>query len=348
MRFLLTGATSQQANPEAHKRSANFMGLIWEQLRQDETYHVDWREPSVHWRGDDLLRDYDHVFVGMASPLAMGANRIYGAMSVLEQLAGSSRVTIVVDSPDPDLITRGMKSVLGNWDSFTKEFFSYRREFDLAREGRTNARLRMQLMRMLSKPWPNVLAPGFPWSDATTIALTLPVDAAGRVRTVNLDHLLLARYRDAGAPDRAWRLQEWAYEKSPDRKWLPSLNLGFPVRELKGNHRIATDPLHLAQLREATGLLVGPHRGEAWWTPKVAMSLSQLTPVFTDWTQSKLIGAEWAHLPGTHEVSRPEEADELAREQYVSYARSIPGPSEAKQALFKAAGVKPARARKAS
>ena len=174
MKILLTGSTSQQANPKAHRRSANFMGLIWEELRRDGSrVEVEWADPSVHWPGDGLLRKYDHVFVGLAPPMAMGANRIYGALSVLEQLAGSPRVTIVLDSPDPDLLGRGFKSILANWPTFTKPFFSYRQEFDLARETRTNTRLRMHVMRMLTNRWPNIIAPGLPWTDPTQIESAL-------------------------------------------------------------------------------------------------------------------------------------------------------------------------------
>jgi hypothetical protein len=337
VRILVTGSTSQQSNPDAHKRAANFTGLLFETLRSDERSEVFWKEPSVTWTEADL-DEYDHVFVGLAPLMAMGANRVYGALSVVERLWGSRRLTVVLDSPDPDLFTRSLRSTLGNWESFTKAFFSYRKEFDLARGPEVSDRLRSGAERLMASTWPRTVVPGLPWTEAARIAAALPSGASGRVQTVNLDHLLLRRFGKERAE--VPRLREWAYEKSGDRRWLPSQNLGLPVRELPSNHRIATDPLAVQQLRESVGLLVGPIRGEVWWTPKVAMSLAVLTPVFTDWHQSRLLGAEWTHLPGPHELARPEEAEELANDQYVSFVNSIPGPSEALRSLYAAANVK--------
>jgi hypothetical protein len=152
--------------------------------------------------------------------------------------------------------------------------------------------------------------------------------------------LLLQRY----APERpaeqpSPRRQQWAYERSADDKWLPSLALGLPVVEVPVNHRKETDGEAIRLLRESTGLLVGPVRGEVWWTPKIAMALSQLTPVFTDWHKSSDLGPAWAHLPGTHEALPVDEAHSIAIEQYVSFARAVPKPSASLQELYKAAGV---------
>lgn len=344
MRVLITGSTAQQASSESHRRSANFTGLIRDELRADERNEVHWREPSVTW-DDDFLGGFDHVIVGVAPPQAMGANRIYGALSVVERMWGDKRLTLVADSPDPNLITRGLRTTLGNWESFTKPFFAYRKEYELATEPRHNARLMMSAIRLSTRKWPRTVVPGTPWTNAETVEAALPPGARGMVRTANLDHQLLTRFKDPSA-GHDWRIREWAYEKSPDRKWLVGLALGLPVRELKPNHRVETDTAHAQQLRESVGLLIAPHRGQAWWTPKIAMALAQLTPVFTDWRQSRLVGAEWAGLPGTHEVRTPDEARDFASEQYVSYAASIPGPSESKAALYKAAGMVPSRSRR--
>ena len=345
MRVLVTGSTSQQANPGAHRRSANFTGLVWETLRTDEKIETFWLEPSVRWTSSDLGQ-YDHVFVGLAPLMAMGANRVYGALSVIGELWNSKRLTLVVDAPDPDLVTRNLRSVLLNWPAFTKEFFSYRKEYGAARDPEVNDRLRAAAERLLHEAWPRTIVPGLPWTEPARIAACLPQGAAGRVSAVSLDGVLLERF---GAPARyAPRLREWAYVRTADRKWLPSLGLGLPVRELVPNHRVATDPAHAERIRESVGLLVGPIRGEVWWTPKIAMALALGTPVFTDWHQSRRLGPEWTPLPAPHELAGPVETARLAADQYDSFAAAVPAPGAALGRLLRSAGVQNRPRRKAS
>lgn len=334
MKILVTGSTSQQANPDAHRKSANFTGLLWQALREDPHHEVHWRDPSVTWTAADL-REYDRVFVGVAAPLAMGANRAYGALSVAGALWGDTRLSLVVDQPDPDLITRGLRSVLANPDSFTKPFFSYRKEYDLAREKKTNGRLREALGLLLEDEWPRTVVPGLPWSEPSQIEARLPEGASGKVVTASFDEILLGRFWENGAPALP-RLRAWAHEKTADYRWLQAQNLGAPLRELPANHRLETDSACAQQLRESMGLLVPPVRGLAWWTPKVAMAVALGAPVFTDWQKSARAGLAWAGLPATHEALGPGDAAEAAAHQRASFEAVTPDPADELKRIMKA------------
>lgn len=341
MRVLLTGMTAQQVAPASHRRAANFMGLIWDLLREGGHHEVDWREPSVTWSKKDIEEQYDHVFIGVASPLAMGASRAYGALSLMSELKYSKRVTYVVDAPDPDLITRGLRSVLTNPESLTKPFFSNRREYELSRRPAVNARLQEQVARLLTEDWPTTISPGMPWTNQNQLALELPRVRLGSLRTLNLDYQILGRPWPEVSPGTPQTPLAWAYERSPDRRWLPSLNLAVPTAELKGNHRIETDSVHAEQIRRSYGLLVGPHRGHTWWTPKAAMALAIGRPVFSaSWDQARAYCPSWDAIPGPYELATQETRLELAKRQREELLAHIPTTnSEALAALYKAAGM---------
>lgn len=346
MKILITGATAAQANPESHRKAANFMGLVWEELRANQTTEVFWKDPSVRWTVKDL-EVYDHVFVGLASPFAMGALRFYGALSVMEKLWHSSKLTLVLDSPDPGLVTRGLRSAVNNPDSLFKSFFSNRKEYALVTGQKERARLIEQVAKMLDTKWPSTVVPAFPWSRVEEIEPWLPQGAKGSLELLNLDHLILDRFKSESVLDQDQRLQTWVYEPSTENKWLFSQNLGLPMSPLLSNHRIATDPINSKAIRESFGLLVGPTRGTTWWTPKVAVALAQGTPVMVDaWSSAQAIDPAWGHLPGPVEIMSSWKRAALAADQLQSYRKNIPGNQTAHHLLLTAAGANSTNKRK--
>jgi hypothetical protein len=66
----------------------------------------------------------------------------------------------------------------------------------------------------------------------------------------------------------------------------------------------------------------------------VAISLSQRTPVFTQWRVSKVLGDSWAALPGTFEAMSQEEAQQLSESQYDLYLDAILDTNQAAHRLL--------------
>jgi hypothetical protein len=332
-KVLITGSTANQSNPVTHERSTNFAGLLTHALTIAGC-DVTWEDPSVSLRRSQLDQ-YDRVLVGVASPLALGSNRIYGALGVINELWGDPTLFLYTDVPDVNNIARGLESVSRNPRSLTKEFFSYRKDYDLACSPRGKVDLFSACSKLRDEEWPTTLVPGFPWTYASQFERDLPAGAEDQVQTINLDSFIIDRF-DAPTPhDDLTREARWMAERGADKKWLKSLALSYPVLSLRSDHRVNLHSYTTDRLRTAAGFLHSPsRRGAVWWSPKVAISLSQRTPVFTQWRVSKVLGDSWAALPGTFEAMSQEEAQQLSESQYDLYLDAILGMKQAAHSLL--------------
>ena len=322
MKILVTGSTSQHLSELSHSRSSNFFGLLSAYLKKTwPTAKVDWLAPSVGWTKNELS-EYDVVLVGLAPPQALGANKMYGAFSVISHLWGSDRLRLVVDQPDVDVLTRGLRSMSTNWGSFTKPFFSYRKEYEEVVESKElRTHLKGAFEALLDDDWPPVIVPAYPWFSAESMELGLPKGAAGRLIGTNFDLEILDRFSDSGEGERA---EVWTFEKHADYKWMQSLNLGFPTEVLPLNHRIETDTKAASMLGSSVGFLASPVGDRSWWTPKLAMALAKKTPVFPPWQETAWLGSSWSILPSTFETLDSGSRTKVAQEQVESYIDSLP------------------------
>ena len=318
MKILLTGMTSAQVNPVAHDRSPNFPGLINEALKDTDT--VQWSEPSVSW-GEDYLRQFDLVIVGIAPITGLGANRAYGALSVISLLWGDPRLRLLVDAPDPRQMESANQALVDHPKNIAKDFYSYRKEYVPVRnDPRLQKRLVKGARHLAEDSWPVTIVPALPWHASTqVIERQLPRVGPHRLQKVNLDHLLFERY---GTWQTSLRNDEWAYEKSSHPNWLGQTQVTWPVEYLPRNHRKAVWADTMNQLAHSEGCLISPSKAGTWWSPRYAMSLAVRTPVFTDWHESQFLSESWMVLPGTFEIMSADERNDLADEQFATYYKA--------------------------
>lgn len=337
MRVLITGSTASQSNPLTHTRSTNFAGLLKESLEKVGS-DVDWMEPSVTMTLESLSV-YDRIFVGLASPLGLGSNRIYGALSLIKLLWDDPRLVLFIDAPDPNNITRGIQSVCKNPGSLHKQFFAGRREFSQASDPRARVRALSACQLLRGSEWPTTLVPGFPWTFAPQVEEELPEGAVGNVIVVNLDRLILREYRNEEDPleDRDSR---WMAEKGSNRKWLREQRVSSPVVGLRTDHRIGLKTYHKLRLSSSMGLLLPPgKKSKTWWTPKVAIALSQNTPVFTSWSDARVMGKYWTTSPAAFEDLSSEEQRKIGQMQYETYLNAIPNSGQINLYLSRLLGM---------
>ena len=320
MRVLITGSTAQQCNPTNHQRAVNFTGLLVELLEKSGA-SVVWQEPSVLLTREDY-QSFDHVLVGLASPLQIGSNRLYGALSLISDLWDDPRLSLFIDAPNPNVITRALASVARNPSSLTKDFFKYRKDFEVVQQPKYRLKMLNACGLLATKEWPTTLVPSLPWSTETQFQEDLPSGARGNLVLVSLDDALLNRF---GAVNIKTRDRRWMAERGSNTRWLRSLELSNPVLSLRSDYRMDLNLYLPTRLGSSLGLLHSPtRRNKTWWSPKVAIALAQETPVFTAWQHSGTLGAEWAVLPSVYEKMSEEDQREIVKSQVESYRKSVP------------------------
>lgn len=293
---------------------------------------VTWQDPSESID----LEQFDKVLIGVSSPLALGSNRVYGSYAMIQRLWGDPRLRLFIDAPDPNNITRGLASVNRKPSSLTKDFFSYRKDFKRMEDPTFRYRVLAACEALRNQEWPEVIAPALPWMTRAQLEGELPDGAMYRSVPVNLDQIILDRYRDEETLDRA-RESRWMVERGTNRKWVKSLALSQPVLSMRSDYRQSLNPYYVDRLGTARGLLHSPVRkGLCWWSPKVAMALSQNTPVFTSWREAGgFLGEPWNVLPGTFEYLTQDSQLEIGQKQYDTYAEAISNGDQTKASLFK-------------
>lgn len=322
MKVLITGSTAQQCNPVTHERSPNFTGLLVLALTKLGV-DVDWRSPDISPTKESLAK-YDKVIVGLASPLALGSNRIYGALTTVDALWGDPKLFLLIDGPDPGNITRGIKSIVTDPKRLTKEFFASRDGHAKMLDPTIRVKAFRALASLHSQEWPTTLVAAFPWMVEAMFEEELPKGSRGKIAPINLDRLIIGANRDAYDPDKR-RENRWMAERDVKRTWLRKLGLTHPVVALKSNHRMNVQVYLRTRFNESLGFIHGPKKGsKVWWTPKVAIAVSQHTPVFVDWKDSRVLGKSWSMLPDTFELLTTEDQKKFAQQQHDTYLSACP------------------------
>lgn len=318
MRCFVTGMTAQQANPASVKRGANFTGLLVRALKE-RGHEVDWHDPSVEMSKGALGR-YDSVIVGMAPITSLGANRTYGALSTIWHLWEDPRLALLVDAPDPHKIRGSLEAIMKKPENLTKTFFSYRLEYAAAVESRNASRLLDTVELLKDDAWPMTVGPRLPWQQIMQMRGLL--SPSPNVHLINLDRMVLD---DAPTLPSAiaLRLPVWAYEPSTSHRWLRTQNVTWDTGSIAKNVRMDSDKVAFDQLRQVSGCLVAPTRHGTWWNTRYAQALSQGVPVFSDWTETSLLGPEWGQLPGQFETWDQPQRTALAHAQLRSYRNAI-------------------------
>lgn len=323
MKVLITGSTANQTNPQSHERSMNFAGMMRDHL-VSRGISVVWQEP--HYGMD--VSEYDRILVGLNSPLALGSSKMYPTLWLINLLWEDSRLVLFLDSPDPNNITRALASIDRNPKSFTKDFFSNRRGFN---EALNDMRIRSSIfsaMNKLSKEaWPKTLVPAFPWTEEKDIARELPSKAwdGSNLKLINLDLDIIDHPEvitaQSGIP--LYRQDKWYYERGGNKSWIRKNKGQSPVFSLNNSHRESLRSYHLEALGSAQGLIHAPCRRELiWWTPKVALAVSQGTPVVTGKAATKF-SPLWGISASGLELMKPATRASLALQQKSTYLNGL-------------------------
>lgn len=319
MKILVTGSTSPQASIKTANRTPTFAALLTHSL-MSQGHDVSFVEPYMSY-DEQALSHYDAVFVGIAPPTSLSANRVYPAFAIASRALNLGILSLFIDAPEPYKVHASLKSCHLNVSDLQKDFYKMRRDY---RDFVGNLSVQDEVYSFIShlylEEWPTLLVPSFPWSSVEPVRKALP--NAGEIVPVNFDADIISLNRLS--PDLDKERTYWICD-APKTRWAKKLarTIDHPVFPARGR-RWDLEEVTLSRMQSAVGTIVSLYRSdEVWWSPALAQSLSVGVPVVTDWRHSQMLGPEWSYLASSIESMSNGERFELAVSQRDFYVGAV-------------------------
>jgi len=331
-KILLTGMTAPQSSLNANTKNLTFSSAINSAL-QNSGHTVVWEDPKIDITKEEL-DSYDSVIVGIAPITSLSANKIYGALNIINSLWGSEKLSLLIDAPNVSQIATTLRSVKNNPETLTKQFFSNKKGYSsVVSDQNLKSNILKSIDNLLDQDWPTTLVPVLPWKQSySDKELNLPELAKKSIIYLNLDSYLIQ-----DPVEQLDRIYKWTADQ-PESMWTKKISktIGLPVSPAKLN-KGATDKDVLHQISRSVGILLAPYKNEGtWWSYRYIQSINSLTPVATFWEESGSIGAEWNLLASTIDSMSEEKRVLIAIAQRESYIAKIPDKKQSIKMLEKA------------
>lgn len=323
-KVFLTGMSAPQASPSANQKSLSFAGVL-NQVLTSAGHEVTWASPSVYMTKDSLDK-FDSILVGVSPISSVGSNRVYGALSVINTLKDSDKLTLFVDAPNTSQIEPSLKSAISNPESLVKSFFSYRKEYSnvVADKELLNA-VMSGANYLYTQDWVTTIYPQLPWKSSTK----LPSNAKKNLVGINLDSHLIV-----GEPIDADRRPKWVIDNL-STPWAKNTmaTLSLPNSLMKWN-KGWTDSQVLEQISRSIGAVISPDKKDGtYWSYRYVQAMNTNTPVVTDWSESGVIGDAWNILATNIDTMSQDKRDLIATAQREIYLANIPSKQKAVETL---------------
>jgi len=331
-KILLTGMTAPQSSLKANSKNLSFSSAIYFALQEDG-HEVVWEDPNIKLTKKDLDA-YDSVIVGVAPVTSLSANKLYGALNLINLLWGSEKLVLVADAPNISQISATLRSINNNPENLTKDFFSSRKNYSVVvSKPEIKNNILEAISRLINESWPTTIVPALPWkSSYSDKELNLSDLAKKSIVYLNLDSYLISeptKYSD--------KSPKWSADQ-PESSWTKKTSgtLNLPVSPVKINKGF-TDQDVVDQMSRSIGILISPYKNEGtWWSYRYIQAINSLTPVATLWEESGNLSSEWNLLAATIESMSEEKRDLVAIAQRESYIAKIPTKKQSLEMLKKA------------
>jgi hypothetical protein len=325
-KIFLTGMTAQHASVKANTKNLSFAGALCKALGK-AGHEVTWADPSV-FMSRKSLEQFDAILVGVAPPTSLGANRIYGSLSVIDLMKDSSKLHLFVDSPNKSQIEVGLRALMSDKDKVVKDFYSYRKEFmSVKSDVEILNRVLSGLDYLYEQEWATTLVASLPWTTHESIKLA--PNAKKNLKLINLDALLI---QELGNPP-VDRVEKWVTESQT--KWSDGVAsaLTNPCVKMRWN-KGWDDAQVMDQICRSIGAIIPPDKKDGTsWNYRYVQAVASKTPVVTDWKDSIKIGESWAILAPVLDTMNQSGRDFLALAQNESYLTAIPKVSKSLEIL---------------
>jgi hypothetical protein len=284
--------TSRHCNPERSLHDVSVSWLIAEVCRGLGA-EVEHRNPGV---AEDVAAEFDHIFIGIAPPHALGANRIYGAMSALLRGWGAGKVTLYIDDPDVTKIASGIRTQFNDPNRFLKQLYNYRLEYELATQPEWRDWLFQGIQFLHENAWPTTILPVFPWAPMDRWQKKLP--NATSLVGIDLSSYLPKLDTPGPVPPGA-RERTWVSESPADGRWMKTVRPVLDVHRYgptkKGLEKRPDDKGLLEKYEQAWGVLEEPTL-DGWWTSRIGYAARAKALYVTRWQDVDALGAPYGVL----------------------------------------------------
>jgi hypothetical protein len=326
VKVLVTGMTSRHCNPERSLHDVSVSWLIAEACRS-LGYEVEHRNPTL---AEDVATEFDHIFIGIAPPHALGANRIYGAMSALLRGWGANKVSLYIDDPDVTKIVSGVRTQFNDPARFLKQLYNYRLEYETATQPEWRDWLWTGVKYLHENAWPTTILPVFPWAPMDKWQKKLPnatslhgVDLSGFMPTFDFE-------------DAVERQRRWISESPADGKWMrtvrPVLDVQRYGSKKKGLDSRPDDKGLVDVYRGSWGVVEEPTL-DGWWSSRIGYAAASRALYVSRWQDVMALGEPYGVLTDAAAEWDLETRDAWAEAQAVSFER-VSTPRAAAQAFI--------------
>lgn len=328
MKILVTGMTSRQANPDASIKAVSVAWLLTEAMR-DAGHEVEFRNPHV----EEDLDSFDRVFVGLAPLHGLGSNRAYGALSAILRTIADGRLTLYIDDPDLGKVISGIRTNVENPNRFTKAFFAYKLEHEIASQPHYKEWLASGIKMLNENAWPQFLIPVHAWADDKVINYYLKQAPQAVGNTCRID--LSAYLPEFEEPEvSAPRTRQWITESKPSEKWMEQQRLEWPVRVIRDRYEGKLKDKELVALyRKSVGVIQDPIKPVGWWHPRIGYAAQAGAVYCTKWQDVAVLGDAYTVLPDRVEYMTDDETADVAARQREAFLRATPDKDSVKETL---------------
>jgi hypothetical protein len=314
MKVLMTGMSSSHCSIG---KNVSFFSTLHEII--SEFAEVTICDPKLSWTRADL-QNYDAVIVGIVPPTALSANKIYGALHVLDLMYESPKLRLVVDSPQVWQFNNSLGSFKRNPTQIFNELYANRKNYDLAKSTKYDTASSLA-DKMVNLPWPKTYVPTLPWKTSADLAASLRFVSEGRLVPLSIDSYLLTPATSGSAVRTGWAVD------NVKSKWWTKLadTLRDGARPLVSTTR-PDDALALSTMESSLGAVIAPQDriASTWWSYRYIQALNSSTPIATYWQDCQEFDPSWAKLAYQIEDMHPYERAQVAADQYRIYSASIP------------------------
>lgn len=319
MKVLVTGMASYHTGDSAN---TSFFGTLIQAIKEIAT--VTQEAPSVLWT-KEYLDQYDSIVVGVTPPTSIGANKVYGALHLINLMYDSPKLVLVVDTPQVWQFKSSLNAVAQDVSTIFTPFYSKRREYRLAKSTSISNGIQEAAKKLISLPWPKTIYPQVPWKTSSDVAKFISKKSPDSLIGVNLDSFLLSETSPSQNYNPLWAVD------NQTALWTRKIEklLRYPTTPLKRNPK-DSDDLVFQRIASSFGLLIVPQdRGVGtWWSYRYIQALNAEVPIVSDWKDTGRLATSWYVLGSSLEEFSDEQRRALANAQRTDYIKSIPTKEE--------------------